>query len=51
MEEMEHFSTRLTKGLKKEVKVEAAKLGVKTQDLVSTFIKEGLKKLKEKEGK
>ena len=48
MQEMEHFSTRLTKGLKKELKVEAAKLGVKTQDLVSTFIKNGLQNLKEK---
>ena len=47
LEEMEHFSTRLTKGLKQKMKVEAAKRGIKTQDLVSKIFKEWLEKNEE----
>ena len=51
LEEMEHFSTRLTKGLKQKMKVEAAKRGIKTQDLVSNIFKDWLEKNEQKEGK
>ena len=51
MEEMEHFSTRLTKGLKQKIKVEAAKRGIKTQDLASYIFKEWLERNEYKGGK
>ena len=50
MEKLVYFSTRINDEIKLKMKVEAAKKGIKMQDLVSNIFKEWLQKNEEKEG-